>query len=103
MKLTDLKAELRHPNWDGTAPVTVAQAWGVHFTCPCGKHEIWAPFQHATASSPAWAASGEGLHDLTFSDSPRGSRSIRCNGPCKAHFNITNGAIDFYGDSGVKG
>jgi hypothetical protein len=104
MKLTDLNAELRHPDRKpGDKTLTVPEAWGVNFTCPCRKHDIWAPFQHHTPSGTAWCATGTTLEDLSFIDSPRGSRSIRCNGECKAHFNITHGVLDFYGDSGVQG
>lgn len=101
MKLTDLKPELRHPERTGDPTLTVAEAHGVNFTCPCKEHEIWAPFQHACSSSPSWAATGTGVHDLTFSDSARGTRSIRCY-RCGAHFNITGGVLDFYGDSKVQ-
>src|SRR5262249_32075622 len=79
------------------------------FDCPgcAGKpwsHRIWAPFLGRYPMDPArtaqWTASGTGYSDLTFSDAPGHSRSIRCLGGCRSHFNVTSGAIDFYGDSG---
>lgn len=102
MRLTDLNAELRKIRHPKDQALTVPEAYGLHFRCPCGQHDIWAPFQHACKSEPAWCATGTTLEDLSFVDSPRGSRSVRCNTPCKAHFNITSGAIEFYDDSGFK-
>ena len=99
MRLTDLNPRLRHP--DIKAP-TVSEAYGVEFTCPCGKHQLWCNFQNRYGGTTGWAATGTDVNDLTFHDSPLGTRSVRYLGPCKAHFNITNGALDFYDDSGVR-
>ena len=104
MKLVDLNPKFRGGFGEETDDYD--KAIGIHFDCPgCAGtqngHPIWAPFQgRYTGPGPKWAASGTGYQDLTFSDSPQGSRSIRCLGGCRSHFNVTGGAIDFYGDSG---
>lgn len=109
MRLTDLHAQLfsmdadyiKHPTDD------FSHAHSIEFDCPgcAGKphsHRIWAPFmgKEPKYPGPSWRASGTGIGDLTFSDDPAGSRSIRMLSRCLSHFNVTNGAIDFYGDSG---
>lgn len=106
MKLTELRPQFRQgaPDWGDTD--SFSQAIAVEFDCPgcAGKpwsHRIWAPFMGRYPGSGAcWSASGTGYTDLTFSDAPGHSRSIRCLGGCRSHFNVTAGAIDFYGDSG---
>lgn len=104
MRLSDLSATLAHPD---NANPTLAQAWGIKFKCPgCvgtpHEHEIWAPFV-GRSSGAAWTPTGTSLEDLSFIDAPQGSRSIRVTeypGSCRSHFNIVNGGIEFYGDSG---
>lgn len=109
MKLTELRPQFRQgePEWGNTDEYSKAIA--IEFDCPgcVGKpwsHRIWAPFLGRYPMDPAktaqWTASGSGYQDLTFSDAPGHSRSIRCIGGCQSHFNVTAGAIDFYGDSG---
>lgn len=109
MRLAELKPEFHDEH--GSPTKDFSQACGVTFDCPgcvstLYSHRIWAPFQGIVVGQlrvkfrVAWAASGTGVDDLTFSDSPQGSRSIRVLSGCKSHFNVTNGAIEFYGDSG---
>jgi hypothetical protein len=109
VRLTELRPQFRQggPGWGDTNEC--AEAIGIEFDCPgcVGKawsHRIWAPFLGRYPMGPAmtaqWTASGSGYHDLTFSDAPGHSRSIRCIGGCRSHFNVTSGAIDFYDDSG---
>ena len=109
MKLTELRPQFRQgePDWGDTNEH--AKAIAIEFDCPgcVGKpwsHRIWAPFLGRYPMDPAktaqWTASGSGYHDLTFSDVPGHSRSIRVLSGCRSHFNVTSGAIDFYGDSG---
>ena len=107
MRLTDLEPQFKDHEYKNTAHFS--EALGIEFDCPgCvgtpHTHRIWAPFQGRSPYRyrPAWAASGTDYIDLTFSDSavPDGSRSIRYLAGCHTHFNLTNGAIDFYGDSG---
>lgn len=104
MRLTEL-----HPQFlgeDTSNPTDFINAVAIEFDCPgCAgtsrSHRIFAPFQGKWAGGgPKWAASGTGYTDLTFSDTREGSRSIRMLSRCKSHFNVTQGAIDFYGDSG---
>lgn len=106
MKLAELHPQFRQgpPDWGDTDEY--AKAIVVEFDCPgcIGKpwsHRIFAPFlNRGWGEGPSWSASGSGYHDLTFSDHGSHTRSIRCNGGCRSHFNVTGGAIDFYGDSG---
>lgn len=92
---------VKHPTDD------LAQAHSVEFDCPgcAGKawsHRIWAPFldKEPKYPGPSWRQTGSSIDDFTFVDAPDGhSRSIRMLVGCKSHFNITNGQIDFYGDS----
>lgn len=109
MKLTELRPQFRQgePEWGDTDDY--ARAIAIEFDCPgcVGKpwsHRIWTPFLGRYPMNPEktaqWTASGTGYNDLTFSDAPGHSRSIRCFGGCRSHFNVTSGAIDFYGDSG---
>lgn len=90
---------VKHPTED------FAQAHSMEIDCPgcSGKpwtHRIWVPFKGKEPKypGPSWRTAG-GLEDLSLVDDPEGSRSIRMLGGCKSHFNITAGAIDFYGDS----
>lgn len=106
MKLTELRPQFRQgpPEWGDVEDY--AKAIAIEFDCPgcAGKpwrHRIFAPFLgRGWDLGPAWSASGSGYDDLTFSDAPGHSRSIRVTGGCKSHFNVTSGGIDFYGDSG---
>ena len=104
MLLTTLNPKFRDKEGDDTDDYNAAIA--IEFDCPgCAgtkwSHRIWAPFQgRYDGPGPKWTASGSGYNDLTFSDAPTGSRSIRMLSGCKSHFNVTGGAIDFYGDSG---
>lgn len=106
MKLASLSPQFRQgePVWGDTDDF--AKAVAIEFDCPgCVgtpfEHRIFAPFLgRYPTEGPAWSASGSGYHDLTFSDAGAHTRSIRVNGGCRSHFNVTNGAIDFYGDSG---
>lgn len=104
MRVRDLEPELRDGKRNGDPALTVPEAWGLHMTCPCGQHKLWLPFQSHTPEGdhPAWCAQGTTLDDITFVDSPRGTRSVRCFHDCKCHFNIVSGAIEFYHDSGFK-
>src|SRR5882762_8913458 len=101
MKLTpDLHAE-----FTPEGATTVAEANGVSFDCPgClgteRHHRLHMPFASKCPTGTAWTEQGTSLEDLTFVDAPRGTRSLRVLGyPCHSHFNITGGAIGFYGDS----
>lgn len=104
MLLTTLNPKFRDREGDDTDDYNAAIA--IEFDCPgCAhtkhSHRIWAPFLgRYDGPGPAWSASGSGYNDLTFSDVPGHSRSIRYLSGCKSHFNVTSGAIDFYGDSG---
>ena len=104
MQLTTLNPKFRDRDGEDTDDFNAAVA--IEFDCPgCAHtkytHRIWAPFQgRYDGPGPKWTASGSGYHDLTFSDAPTGTRSIRYLSGCKSHFNVTSGAIDFYGDSG---
>jgi hypothetical protein len=104
VRILDLHPQFRAA--DGHPTDDFAQAIAIQFDCPgCAgtkrSHPIWAPFQgRYNGPGPAWSASGSGYQDLTFSDSPQGTRSIRVLSGCRSHFNVTGGAIDFYGDSG---
>jgi hypothetical protein len=106
VRLRDLHPELRRgpPVWGSTA--VFAEASSIEFDCPgCvgtpWHHRIWAPFlgKYET-NGAAWSAVGESIDTLSFVDVPNHSRSIRVTSGCCAHFNVTAGAIDFYGDSG---
>lgn len=107
MRLRELNAKLISvANYKKTEVQTIAEAILVEFDCPgcAGKpwsHRIWAPFlgKYDTLG-PAWRVHGSTLDDLTFVDDGPNTRSIRMLGGCKSHFNVTGGAIDFYGDSG---
>lgn len=103
MRLSALRPDLQ--TMDGVPAAQFADAASVTFDCPgCvgtrHRHRIWAPFQGKSGSRVAWCAQGDSIENLTFVDSPQGLRSIRVLSGCKSHFNVTNGAIDFYGDSG---
>lgn len=104
MRLAELRPKFHTSDFEETDDY--AAATGIYFECPgCVntpfRHRIWAPFQDRyDGGGPAWCASGSGYQDLTFSDSPKGTRSIRVLSGCCSHFNVTSGAIDFYGDSG---
>jgi hypothetical protein len=97
VKLTDL-----NPAWWPATATTLAEAQAVEFDCPgCvgteRAHRIWANFARG---KKGWTEQGTDFADLTFVDAPTGSRSVRVLGsPCHSHFNLTNGAIDHYGDS----
>lgn len=102
MKLTDL-----NPVWwpSHAKPSSMAEAFGVTFDCPGCKgteraHRLTMPFASKNSTGAAWTEQGTDFDNLTFVDAPRGSRSLRVLGfPCRSHFNVTNGAIDHYGDS----
>jgi hypothetical protein len=106
MKLTELNPQFIDSSY---GPVdTFEQAAGINYDCPqcklAGKeHRITGiMFQKAVpeGSRPAWCAQGTGYEDLTFVDSPRGSRSVRhLGGHCHGHYNIHQGGIEFYPDS----
>lgn len=104
MKLTTLNPMFRDKEGEDTDDYNAAIA--IEFDCPgCAhtkhSHRIWAPFQgRYEGPGPKWTATGTGYNDLTFHDTDKGTRSIRYLSGCKSHFNVTGGAIDFYGDSG---
>lgn len=104
MQLTTLNPKFRDK--EGADTDDFAAAIAIEFDCPgCAgtkhSHRIWAPFEgRYDGPGPKWTATGSGYNDLTFNDTDKGSRSIRYLSGCKSHFNVTGGAIDFYGDSG---
>jgi hypothetical protein len=104
MLLTTLNPKFRDKEGADTDDYNAAIA--IEFDCPgCAgtkhSHRIWAPFEgRYDGPGPKWTATGSGYNDLTFNDTDKGSRSIRYLSGCKSHFNVTSGAIDFYGDSG---
>lgn len=75
------------------------------FVCPgcVGRlwaHRIFAPRAGVwTGGGAVWTYTGTSFEDLSFIDSPTGSRSVRVRGGCGSHFNIVNGEIEFHGDS----
>lgn len=89
---------------EGTA---FRDATAVRFDCPA-CHSAGQPGHRLTMEFWRWKQTGADLAHLTFvdavgEDNGRGgkfsTRSLRCYGPCHAHFNVTNGTIDHYGDS----
>lgn len=111
MKLRELAPVLQCYRFNKKLTVhTLAEADAIEFDCPgcvgtCWHHRIWAPFLNREATQrlggSRWWVEGSTLDDFTFIDRPDGhTRSIRMLWGCKSHFNITGGAIDFYGDSG---
>jgi hypothetical protein len=97
VRLTELK-----PEYKPAGATCVSEAKGIQFDCPgCvgteRSHRIFANFARGQRG---WTEQGTSFENLTFIDAPTGSRSVRMLGvPCHSHFNITNGEIDFYGDS----
>jgi len=93
-----------NPEYKPAGATSVPEAMGLQFDCPgCvgteRTHRIWTPFARSNGGK-GWAEQGTTFENLTFVDAPTGSRSVRVTGyPCHSHFNITNGEIDFYGDS----
>lgn len=77
----------------------------VDFVCPgcIGKlwaHRVFAPRAGAWPhGGSVWTYTGTSFEDLSFVDSPTGSRSVRVRGGCGSHFNVVQGAIEFYDDS----
>jgi hypothetical protein len=106
MRLSTLHPELRRgpPNWGSTEDF--GEATSIEFDCPgCVRtphhHRIWAPFLgRYQTNGAAWTPTGTSIDTLSFVDVPGHSRSIRVMFGCCSHFNVTNGAIDFYSDSG---
>jgi hypothetical protein len=97
MRLTDLKPQFKTKF--GGEVATLEEADAIEFDCPlCHKngteHRVWAGFQQKFAErQPAWHVTGTGFGDLSFIDTPRGSRSIRYLAGCKVHLFITNGDV----------
>lgn len=100
MRLTELE-----PEFTPEGATTVAAADTLWLDCPGCKgterdHRLRMPFAQKHPSGCAWTVQGTDFSNLSFVDDARGSRSLRVLGyPCHSHFNITNGEIDFYGDS----
>ena len=100
MRLTELKPAFKP---DGATDVAGADA--LVFDCPgCvgteRAHRLWMPFAQKHPTGTAWTVTGESFENLSFIDAPRGTRSLRVLGhPCHSHFNVTQGAIEHYGDS----
>src|SRR5271155_4091104 len=91
------------------------EADGIFFLCPeCFKHNggsvgthgciCWKPHipQDVHPVPGCWSFTGDSYQNLTL---VAGSSSVKLDaeGGCKAHFNVTNGEIQFHGDSGVGG
>jgi hypothetical protein len=72
----------------------------VEFLCPCGcgrlcpTHVI--SIEEKQSNINEWKNKCWGFDEKTLTISP----SIRYLSGCKAHFSITNGKVEFYGDSG---
>lgn len=70
----------------------------VDFLCPCGcGQECYTPVTDATKGQPKTSRHwlyARGPNGLTITP------SIRYTGGCKAHFNVTDGKVEFHGDSG---
>lgn len=95
MLLTDLEPQLvkavSETRWQHVD--TLAEADGVHFTCPkCRDHELLVWFSgrdvpQALEPAARWSASGKSLHDLTLWP------SVNVTSGCCAHFFLTDGRV----------